>query len=401
MNEIEAYRQFSKILNELQPYSIELGLDRVKAVLENLGNPQNNFQSIVVGGTNGKGSVCQFLTDAFIDAGLNVGTYTSPHLIQINERFKINNKPISYSLLLEFANYLKSKTDRVQLTYFEFLTVLAFLAFSRLGVDIAILEIGMGGEFDAVNTTNPILSILTHISLDHKEYLGNTHEEIAKTKMKIIRELGVVGKNSKIVINTIKTNTKARLFFVDDNYLQKAREINIKMQGLALKENIATAMLAIDVLNNKYGFNLDYNSFKKSFWQGRFEVIHSGKKIFILDGAHNINAALKLVSSLKNYRQEKLLIFSALKHKDWKNVLKILIPNFNKIILTSLSQHKLSENPINIKTYIKNKKVSIASNTNEAIERFLKEKENIAVITGSLYLIGEAKASPINIDFLP
>lgn len=402
MNEIDAYKQFSNILNSLQPYSIDLSLDRIKECLNKIGNPQNSFKSIIVGGTNGKGSVCQFLTDTLMYAGYIVGTYTSPHLIQINERFRIINKTIPYNQLLKYAKQIQFKQNVTNLTYFEFLTTLAFLAFRDLKIDIAVLEVGMGGEYDAVNTVNPILSIITRISLDHEEYLGKTHKDIAKTKSKIIKNIGVVGKNSKTVIETIKKNTQAELFFVDDSYLKKADSMETYMNSKSAKENLASALLAIDILKKEYKMNLSYKPLKKTLWPGRFEIIKSGNKTFILDGAHNKSAVFKLVLSLQQYKTDKILIFSALKQKDWKNNLKILIPHFTKIILTPISQHKLSESLLNIQKFIgKDKKTVLSKNTNEAVITAMKEEEKVVVITGSLYLIGEAKASPINTNFLP
>ncbi len=402
MNEIDAYKQFSNILNSLQPYSIDLSLNRIKEFLNKIGDPQNGFKSILIGGTNGKGTLCQFLTDAFLDAGFNVGTYTSPHLIQINERFKINNKPVSYSILLDYAQYLQKKQNGRHLTYFEFLTALAFLIFKDMNVEIAVLEVGMGGEFDATNTVNPILSIITRISLDHTEHLGKTHKEIAKTKSKIIKNIGVIGKNNKTVIETIKQNSNKTLYFADKTYANKAKRTKTQMQGTVSKENLSTALLSIDVLNKHYMFNLKYESLRNSFWPGRFEIIKTNGKTIILDGAHNKNAAAKLAMDLKKIKEDKLLIFSALKQKDWKNSLKILLPHFKSVILTSIAQHGLSEDADIMKEFIKNKNsTEVCGNMNQALFSSMKHLETTIVVTGSLYLIGQAKACRIYDDFLP
>ena len=402
MNEIDAYNQFSNILSRLQPYSIDLTLNRIRTFLDRIGNPQNCFKSVIVGGTNGKGSVCQFLTDAFINADFKVGTYTSPHLIQINERFKINNKPMPYRLLLEHAKYIKANQNGIDLTYFEFLTALAFAVFKDLGIDIAVLEVGMGGEFDATNVVNPILSVITRISLDHEEHLGKNHTEIAKTKSKIIKQLGIVGKNVKSVEETIKNSIKADLFFVDSSYVNRAENMYTYMNSRASKENLATALLAIDVLNRYHNMNLKCEALKGTFWPGRFEVIRSADKTFILDGAHNKNAATKLALSLKGFESDKILIFSALRQKGWKNNLKILMPYFKKIALVPILNHRLSENPENIKKFIGNRKETEMHNSlNSAMLSIFERDEKIAVITGSLYLVGEAMACSIEKNFLP
>ncbi len=404
MNEIDAFIEFKSLLNSLQPYSIDLSLDRTKFILEKLGNPQNNFQSIIIGGTNGKGSVCQFLTDVLIDAGLRVGTYTSPHLIQINERFKVNNIPVNYSTLLKSARYIHKNMFNTKLTYFEFLTVLAFMVFKDFNIKYAVLEVGMGGEFDAVNVVKPILSILTRISLDHEEYLGKTHQEIAQTKAKIMKNIGVVGKNSKTVTEIIRKNSTSKLFFVDDSYKRKANSTNISMHGISVRENLSTALLSIDVLNKYYDLNLKYESLKKSFWPGRFEVIESKDKTYILDGAHNKNAVSKLVLSIQKYKN-MVLIFSALNRKDWKNNLKILMPHFSKIKLTKISYHNFSADLESLKNFLIEQeykgKVEIFENVNEAIWSTFYEEDKTYVISGSLYLVGEAKSCYLSNLFLP
>jgi len=400
MKEIEAYGRLADILSKLKPYSIDLSLERIKSLLNKIGNPQDSFKSIIIGGTNGKGTLSQFLSDTFIERNIKTGTYTSPHLIDLNERFKINNKPVNYCRLLDVALKI-TRIKGFNLTYFEFLSAVAFELFKEENVEVAILEVGMGGEFDATNVVNPMLSIITRISKDHTEHLGSTVEEIAKTKSKIIKNVGVIGKNSKKVIDEIKRNSSARLFFTDEKYLNKAKRMNMIMKGFATRENAATALLAIDVLNNLYGYNLSCKTIEKSFWQGRFEIIRTKNKTFILDGAHNKGATLKLVLSLKDY-ENKLLIFSALKSKDWKNSLKLLTPHFEKIILTPIAEHRLSEDVYNIKNEIaEQNKVIIAKNVNDAIMKAMEHQEKTIVITGSLYLIGEAKACKIHKGFLP
>ncbi len=400
MKEIEAYRRLTEILNKLQPYAIDLSLERIKSFLNKIGNPQDSFKSVIIGGTNGKGTLSQFLSDAFLARNIKTGTYTSPHLIDLNERFRINNKPASYCRLLDVALKI-GRINSVNLTYFEFLTAVAFELFKQEKIEVAVLEVGMGGEFDATNVVNPMVSVITRISSDHTEHLGNTLETIAKTKSKIIKNVGVVGKNSKKVTDEIRRNTSAKLFFVDESHLNKAKRIKTMMQGTATKENIATALLTIEVLNKLYDYNLDYKAIENSFWQGRFEVIRTKNKTFILDGAHNKSATLKLVLSLKDF-DNKILIFSALKSKDWKNNLKLLSPHFKKIILTPIAEHRLSEDVHNIKNAIaKQNIVIIAKNVNDAIIKAMEHKENTIVITGSLYLIGEAKACKIHKKFLP
>jgi len=395
MNEIEAYREFSSILNSLNPYSMDLTLDRVKAFCSKIGNPQGSFKSILIGGTNGKGSVCQYLTDCFISSGYVCGTYTSPHLILPNERIKINNRPVDYSTLLDYARFIQG-INFEGLTYFEFLTVLAFLVFKDFGVDVAVLEVGMGGEYDATNVVDPILSVLTSISLDHEEHLGRTIEEITLTKSKIIKKMGVVSKNDSRVLDVIKRNVKVPVYFVDDEYLEKAQSLNVK-NAVSLN-NVAVTLLAIDTLKGKYGFNLDYSAIRKSFWPGRFEVFNMNDKTVILDGAHNVEGLSNLKGLLEKrgiFDNDSVLVFSSLTTKRWKEGLKQVMGGFKCICPVGV-KNRLGVNPYEIKDFLENKnfngEIKVCENVNDALNQLLTSDFKNIIIAGSLYLVGEALA---------
>ncbi len=393
MSEIEAYRKLNDILNSLDPYSINLGLERVRSFLNKIGNPQDAFESILVGGTNGKGSVCQYLTDAFVDKGYLCGTYTSPHLIQLNERFRINSKEIDYSTLLDYAKFVES-VNFEGLTYFEFLTVMAFLIFKDFGVDVAVLEVGMGGEFDATNVVNPMLSILTSISLDHTEHLGDTLREIALTKSKIIKKIGVIGKNPKEVVDAIKSSVNAPLYFVDDRYLKEAKALK---PDAVNPNNVACFLLACDVLDKHYGIKLDKDSVKKSYWRGRFDIFSVEGKMLIIDGAHN-KAGIENLLGLLEERidfDDSCLIFATLKSKDWKSNVLLLADRFKNIKLPSL-KYRLAEKPENIEEFLKihnyTGKVELFNSVNDALNKALTDNCKSIVAAGSLYLVGEMLA---------
>lgn len=398
MNEILAYNRFSSILNELNPYSIKLGLERVEAFCKKIGNPQDSFPSILVGGTNGKGSVCQYLTDCFIEGGYTCGTYTSPHLILPNERFRINNRPVDFSTLVEYAEFIQ-KVNFEGLTYFEFLTVLMFLLFKDFGVDVAVLEVGMGGEFDATNVSDPILSILTSISMDHEEHLGRSLKEITSTKAKIIKRMGVVSQNPKEVIETIQNVVNVPVYFVDKRYTDKAKSLGAN--NSVNIDNVAVSMLSIDTLKKFYGYNLEYDPMKRSFWPGRFEILETEGKIVILDGAHNESA----VKNLKELLKEKLvnfdrsvLVFSTLKTKKWRGNLWELMGLFDAVYLVRIG-YRLGEDPATVAEFVKSTrfggKVEVFDSVNLCINHVLNTDFQKVVITGSLYLVGEALACKI------
>ena len=395
MYEIEAYREFNSILNSLNPYSMNLALDRIKAFCLKIGNPQDGFKSILVGGTNGKGSVCQYLTDCFVSSGYVCGTYTSPHLILPNERIRINNRPVDFSTLLEYAKFIQG-INFEGLTYFEFLTVLAFLVFRDFGVDMAVLEVGMGGEFDATNVVDPILSVLTSISLDHEEHLGKTIEEIALTKSKIIKRLGVVSRNDDRVVYVIKRDIKVPVYIVDNGYLKKAQDLSVK--NAVNMDNIAVTLLAIDVLNEEYGFGLRYDAIKKSFWPGRFQVLKVNDKTVVLDGAHNVAGMINLKNLLEKigiFNSGSALVFSSLTTKRWKEGLRQIMDDFECICPVGI-KYWLGVDPYEVEDFLRREnfsgEISVFESVNEALNQVLVSEFKSAVIAGSLYLVGEALA---------
>ena len=387
---MQSYIKLKKILDNLQPYSIKLGLERIKALLEALSNPQNFFKSILIGGTNGKGSVAQMLNDSFLQKGYKTGLYTSPHLILLNERIKVNNACVDFDLLLDLALQIEPLAREFGATYFEFLTALSFLAFKKLKVEYAILEVGMGGEFDATNVVEPILSVLTSISFDHTEHLGKTIEEITKTKMAIIRKIGVIGKNSPNVINLIKQSSNADLYFVDEIYLNRAKQFDLNFLKCDYeKENLACAFLAIDCLNKYYNLGLDAQAIKNTYWPARFEIIKSANKTFIIDGAHNVDGANRFLECAKKIKGSKMLIYSSLKQKEYQKILNMFSFYFDEIIITK-TNNRNSIDKDDIKFENKNYKFLEDANTSLLYAQ-QSNYENI-FIAGSLYLAALAKA---------
>jgi len=198
-------------LNSIGLFDIKPGLERITIVLNYLGNPQNNIRYILIAGTNGKGSVASILSNILIHNGHKTGLYTSPHLISVTERIKVNNKSIDKKELNKLLRNIFEaciKTD-VKLSYFELVTATAFLHFEKQKIDIGVLEVGMGGRWDATNIIIPLVSIITSISIDHTKHLGSTIELIAREKAEIIKKTipvvsGVMGKNHKIIIDKAK-----------------------------------------------------------------------------------------------------------------------------------------------------------------------------------------------------
>ncbi len=415
-------------LYKLHPKIIDLKLERVERLLSKLGNPEKKLPSIIhVAGTNGKGSTIAMIRAALKSKGYLVHVYTSPHLVNFTERILVAGKEISKDYLRDLLLECERKNNSLPITFFEITTCAALLAFSRSKADFTILEVGLGGEFDATNVIeNPILSIITPISIDHKEFLGETIEKIAETKAGIIKKdsTTIVGKQDPKVASILKLRCQrigSELVSTKENmhFSKKDRKIIFKrnkarfefpLPNLIGVHQITNAMTAIMALlklqipkkNICYGI-------KHADWPARLEKINYGKLEKIirtynssnelwLDGGHNVDASKVLKSSIETMKPLDLhVIYGSLKNKDYKNFLL----NF-KEISTSLWAIKITNQPNSLSTriiikeaeeigYIKPKKIkNIIEGINQICSQTNSCKTPIRIlICGSLYLAGE------------
>ena len=408
-------------LQQFKPYGIKLGLDRIKYIVDKLGNPERRYRNIHVAGTNGKGTVCRLLSNILLEDGYHVGLYTSPHLYDIRERFIVDNKIIEEEKLLEVISIVKPVVDKliqkkIYPTYFEVTTAIAFQYFSMEDVDIAVIEVGMGGRFDATNIITPMVSIITNISLDHQQFLGETIEEIAfekagvikndipvitaadKKALKIIEKIAIE-KNSplryikKDYIRRISKNIDRQIFHIE---LERDYTIETSLLGRQQGENIAIVLAAIEELR-KQGLKISdesiKNGIKKTNTPGRMELI-SRKPLILLDGAHNIAGIKVLKENLLDFNYDKLiLVFGVLKDKNYSDMIDIISENADIIILTQPDTSRAS--PVNsiIKLIDETKKVYVTTKVRDAVDQALKVvgKKDMICITGSLYTVGEAR----------
>ena len=332
-------------IDSINSKSISLGLDRVKKVKE-ICNLNPDFPVVIVAGTNGKGSSCKFLESILYYAGFKVGCYTSPHLFNFNERISINKKSISDDLIVDSIKSIDSRRDNELLTYFEITTLSAMDIMIKANVDIAILEVGLGGRHDAVNVFEPEISLITSISLDHQDYLGNTVEEIGYEKA------GVLRKNKDAIINfdappisvlEYAKKISANVSIIDTNYKLNCKHKTFdyigeeesivdlpypKIHGLHQLRNITGVLRCIELLrvnleikkeaiiDGLLGVNL----------RGRAEII-SQNPFIVVDVAHNPEAALSLYNVLSKSRNKGKLraVFSILKDKSIKDVIRLFV----------------------------------------------------------------------------
>ena len=396
------YEQAKELLTSQGKFYINLGLERIQSILKLIGNPQEKIKIIHVAGTNGKGSVSSILANILKCAGYKTGLYTSPHLVEYTERIKINNIDISKE---DFAAYIEkictlAEKKNIHLTEFEILTAIAFKYFADNKVKIAVIETGLGGRFDATNVCKkPILSIITSISLDHTDRLGNTIEKIAFEKAGIIKPKSTIlteisNKGFKIIKNTAEEK-KVKLIvatnYVNMNYENGNNYVSIEdkkcefpLLGLYQKANLSIVLQAVEFLKIKTEAVIE--GLKTAKWPARLEFIKD--KNLLIDGAHNPDAAKELRKSLDYYfnNQKRIFLYSTLNTKDYKEIAKIL---FNKDDEIYYYEFK-NKNAISFEEYKNNTPQlrNIKQFNKDQLKEFLLKTE-LKVVTGSLYMIGE------------
>jgi dihydrofolate synthase/folylpolyglutamate synthase len=414
-----------KWLNSFQKFGIKLGLDRIKYILEKLGDPQKNYKIIHIGGSNGKGSVCKYISSILKYSDYKVGTYTSPHLNDIRERIVVNNKKISKIDFANISSLIKPITEKMKKinnppTYFEIITAISFLYFKQKKVDYAIIEVGLGGKYDATNIVNPILTIITNISLEHQNILGRKITEIAYQKAGIIKEnipIFTAAKDKSLdIIKKIADDKKSPIHIIkNDNWIRLKNNYTFqqfRVKGLLKYYNVKTKLLAryqgenitISVKSVEYlkknGLNIKDGSIEKGIEKtinkGRMEIIKN-KPIILLDGAHNPKGIKLLVESLQNdFQYDKLFfIIGILKDKNIKSMIPPLISITDYIIVTQVNNER-ALNSLKLERMIKkfSNKINVRSKKNipDAIRYALSlaNYRDLICITGSLYTIGEA-----------
>lgn len=309
-------------------------LDNTLQLVEHLHHPENNFKSIHVAGTNGKGSTSHMLASILQEAGYKVGLYTSPHLKDFRERIKINGKEISETFVVDFIKKHQSFFESHALSFFEMTVGMAFDYFSKEKVDIAIVEVGMGGRLDSTNVITPQVSIITNIGLDHTQFLGNTLEAIAFEKGGIIKlnvpvVIGETQPETELVFRKIAEEQHAEIWFADQQEVIKDYEIDLK--GDYQIKNRATVFSAIEVMRHNgfeisekaliQGFN---NVIKNTGLNGRWQILQEQPKI-ICDTAHNKEGLKYAMAQLLNEPYERLhIVFGVVSDKDVSSILPLL-----------------------------------------------------------------------------
>ncbi|HUR80189.1 MAG TPA: folylpolyglutamate synthase/dihydrofolate synthase family protein [Thermoanaerobaculia bacterium] len=368
-------------LDSLQGSGIRPGLTRMRALLRELGDPHRAYESIIVAGTNGKGSTSAMLASILEAAGKRVGHYTSPHLVDLRERWTIDGAMIDPELLDECIRELQNAKS-ITPTYFEALTLIAFLAFAKATVDVAVLEVGMGGRLDATNVVKPIASVITPVGLDHMEYLGNTLRAIAREKAGVIHRGAVVltSNDDPIVLDVLQK--RAERF--GNRFIRVFEEHETPLLGDFQKRNAALAVRTARELG--IGEEAIAEGVKTTRWRGRLErVEHAGKVIWI-DGGHNAHAIACTAPFFDaNVARPRLLVFGIMSDKAVEPVVEKLFPLFDRIIATEPYP------PRSVRADSFAEAMAIPD-PEDAFEAAMRSEERNIVITGSLYLAGAAIA---------
>ena len=427
---MRSYQQAVDYMYRLQWYGQKLGLQNISSFLKTLNDPHKEFHTLHVAGTNGKGSTAAMVAAILQAQGYRVGLYTSPHLISFTERIRINGKSISTDSVTELTQGLLSCVPSNQkITFFEFTTAMAFLYFFKMKVDLAVVEVGLGGRLDATNVIHPLGSIITNISYDHEEHLGKSLSAIAFEKAGIVKPgvptvTAAVGRD---VIDTLSKECEARgssLYQIGKDFSIEEEtpssftysgrrfrwsDLSLNLLGRHQLRNAACALAALEVLS-EMGIDVSEESVREGLrtlqWEGRLEIIEipSGPRIY-LDGAHNPAGSRVLreflIEDRTNADGKLILVMGIMKEKNIAAMFRELLPLAHTVILTradyhraaSLNELEAAAQPFAIHT-------SSCDRISEAIDRAqsIAGPNDCICVTGSLFTVGEARAILRNLE---
>ena len=406
----------------------KFSLDEIGVLLDALGEPQSRIRSVLIAGTNGKGSTASTLTSILTAAGIRAGLYTSPHLSRVNERIRIGDAEIAdedfarlYSRVRDSAHKLLLEHKLPQLpSFFEILTAIALLYFDEEKVELAVLEVGMGGRLDATNIVEPLISVITDISLDHTEWLGETITAITREKAGILRrggtlitlpqhpeanqvlgevaaELGVRGVNAAAYMPAVWTGANGRY---PVEALGATVEVDSPLAGVHQQRNIALAIATAVELASAHGLPITpaaiADGIRQTRWPGRLERIAAGGVEWILDVAHNPAGAWALRSGLSGILRDsppRLLIFSCLRDKPVNEMAQILFPLFDQVIFAPIHSARAAGMPELEAAARATGTPSVSADSVRDALRWAKEQavNGQVVVSGSVYLVGEAR----------
>jgi len=416
---MQSYLETLDFIYNLRGGEIDLRLHRVAKILSLFGHPERCFRAIHIAGTNGKGSTAAMLHSILCAQGYRVALYTSPHVVSFTERIRVNDREITPEEVVELAEDIRARSLEagISLTFFEFVTVMALVYFGRSKLDVAVVEVGLGGRLDATNLVIPAVSIITTISKDHEAYLGSNLRSIAQEKGGIIKA-GVpviLGSMPSVAAAALETIAQAKgsagyLFgrdfsvgFTQDGQFDyeglrwSLMDLSLALRGIHQRFNAAVALAALEVTRRDFlvSERAVREGLERVFWPARFEVILHHPRV-ILDGAHNSQGVKALAKELREFLGGKRvkLLFGAMKDKDWSDMLQELSKVSSEVLLTRVPMVRSADPSDLISAVPAELSVSVIEDPAEAITSLIgrvEEDQNI-LVAGSLYLSGHVRS---------
>lgn len=413
-----SYCETLEKIYRLRGGEIDLRLDRMDRALSLFDHPEKKFPSFHIAGTNGKGSTAAILHRILILRGYRAALYTSPHLESFTERMRIGESEISPAEVVELAEEVWARTAAadVPLTFFEHITVMAFVYFARQKIDLAVVEVGLGGRLDATNLVAPLVSVITTISKDHEAYLGSDVLSIAREKGGIIKPrtavvVGAVSPEVGGLLSALAAERQSSAYFLGRDFRILLKNtggfdytgikrdyvsLSVALRGRHQVNNAATALAALEIGSDAFPVSEDdvRTGLATVFWPGRFEIARERPTV-ILDGAHNGEGVAALTAELENYRRGRAikLLFASMEDKDWPLMLASLTKMADEVVLTRVAMQR-SADPELLATHVPDAiSCRVIQDSRRALEFLLDEAapDDVIVVAGSLYLLGEIR----------
>ena len=421
------YKEAEAYINSVPKFTSKNKPENTMELIRRLGHPERNMKVIHVAGTNGKGSVCAFLSSMLTEGGKRTGLFTSPHLVKINERFQINNEPVSDEIFLNAYERVMKLVEEMQKdgfyhpAYFELLFAIGMVIFEEAQVEYLILETGLGGRLDATNIVEkPVVTVITSISLDHTEILGDTIEEIAGEKAGIIKQNipivydGREKRAERVILQkaeeqnakavpldeeklSIQGSTDHSVDYMFDNPVYKGHLITVPYLAPYQVRNSALALLAMEEIDPQHEISLEtrLQAIRDTRWQGRMETVLPG---VIVDGAHNEDGVHEFVRTLRQVGSSRriVMLFSAVVEKNYEEMVHTICETgcIQEVVVTEIHGSRIvpAEELAAVFRKFTNVPVTVISSIEEAFNTAMEKKgDGLLFCVGSLYLVGEVK----------
>lgn len=415
---MEKYSETLDWIYRLRGGEIDLRLDRMERALALFDHPERAFPSFHVAGTNGKGSVSAILHRILCLAGYRTALYISPHLVSFTERIRIGDAEIAPAEVMALTQEIRERTARaaIALTFFEFVTVIAFIYFARHGVEVGVIEVGLGGRLDATNFVCPVVTAITTISKDHEAYLGSDISSIAREKGGIIKTrvpvtCGNLPVEAAEVITALAREHGAASYFLGSDFNfslkngglfdykglnQDFSSLFVALRGRHQKANAAVALSALELASSRIPVSASAieEGLRTVSWPGRFEILCDFPAL-VLDGAHNGEGAKALAEVLGDFRRGRQVkfLFASMEDKDWRLILDTLVGVADEFVLTRVRMERCAD-PHRLAEYLKSRLPCQVIEDSHAALRMLARSaapNDIVMIAGSLYLLGEIR----------